>query len=162
MGDHDLTNPDKYRDANSSVSRRERVESTVPLQAGVDRWCPRCGQSSITTALFCPRCGLTLVETATNLQKLVSGDEVQDFTPGAILKGKVSGVVGDDFIIELGLKSEGILERSEFDEPENVKTGDEVKVLLEHMEGDTGVVRISKRKADRLIANADSRKQREA
>src|SRR5580658_5926132 len=103
-----------------------------------------------------------LGEAANDLSKLVSGDEVQDFTPGAILKGKVSGVVGDDFIIELGLKSEGILERSEFDEPENVKTGDEVKVLLEHMEGDTGVVRISKRKADRLIANADSRKQREA
>jgi len=92
-----------------------------------------------------------LGEAATDLNKLVSGEEVQDFTPGAILKGRVSSVVGDDFVIELGLKSEGVLERSEFDEPENVKIGDEVKVLLEDMEGDTGLVRISKRKADRII-----------
>ncbi len=92
-----------------------------------------------------------LGDAATDLSKLVSGDEVQDFTPGAIIKGKVSGVVGDDFIVELGLKSEGILERSEFDEPENVTVGDEVRVLLEDVEGDTGLVKISKRKADRII-----------
>ncbi len=92
-----------------------------------------------------------LGDAANDLAKLVGGDEVQDFTPGAIIKGKVSGVVGDDFIVELGLKSEGVLERSEFDEPENVKVGDEVKVLLEDVEGDTGLVKISKRKADRII-----------
>ena len=40
-----------------------------------------------------------------------AGDEVQDFTPGAILKGKVSSTSGDDFVVELGLKSEGVLER---------------------------------------------------
>jgi small subunit ribosomal protein S1 len=92
-----------------------------------------------------------LGEAATDLNQLVKGDEVQDFTPGAIIKGKVSGNAGDDFIVELGLKSEGILERSEFDEPENVKPGDEVRVLLEDVEGDTGLVKISKRKADRII-----------
>src|SRR5438270_1144770 len=92
-----------------------------------------------------------LGDAATDLSKLVSGDEVQDFTPGAILKGKVSSVSGDDFVVELGLKSEGVLERSEFDEPDNVKIGDEVRVLLEDVEGDTGLVKISKRKADRVI-----------
>ena len=86
-----------------------------------------------------------------DLATLVKGDEVQDFTPGAILKGKISSVAGDDFVVELGLKSEGVLERGEFDEPENVKIGDEVKVLLEEVEGDTGLVKISKRKADRII-----------
>ncbi len=92
-----------------------------------------------------------LGDAATDLNQLVKGDDVQDFTPGAIIKGKVSGNAGDDFIVELGLKSEGILERSEFDEPENVKPGDEVRVLLEDVEGDTGLVKISKRKADRII-----------
>jgi len=86
-----------------------------------------------------------------DLTKMIQGDEVQDFTPGAILKGRVSSVAGDDFVVELGLKSEGILERSEFDEPENVNIGDEVRVLLEDVEGDTGLVKISKRKADRII-----------
>src|SRR5580704_16251984 len=92
-----------------------------------------------------------LGDAASDLSKLVSGHEVQDFSPGAILKGRVSSTSGDDFVIELGLKSEGILERAEFDEPDNVKIGDEVRVLLEDVEGDTGLVKISKRKADRII-----------
>ncbi len=92
-----------------------------------------------------------LGDAANDLSKLVAGDEVQDFTPGAILKGRVTSQAGDDFVVELGLKSEGILERSEFDEPDNVKIGDEVRVLLEDVEGDSGLVRISKRKADRII-----------
>lgn len=92
-----------------------------------------------------------LGDAAGDLSKLVTADDSQDFTPGAILKGRISGAAGDDFIVELGLKSEGILERAEFDEPENVKVGDEVKVLLEDVEGDTGLVKISKRKADRII-----------
>ncbi len=92
-----------------------------------------------------------LGDAASDLNKLVKSDEVQDFVPGAILKGRIGSIVGDDFVVELGLKSEGVLERSEFDEPDNVKIGDEVKVLLEDVEGDTGLVRISKRKADRII-----------
>src|SRR6476620_11442561 len=92
-----------------------------------------------------------LGDAANDLSKLVSGDEVQDFTPGAIIKGRISSIAGDDFIVELGLKSEGILERGEFDEPENVKVGDQVSVLLEDVESDTGLVKISKRKADRII-----------
>src|SRR5579863_2580635 len=92
-----------------------------------------------------------LGDAANDLSKLVASDEVQDFTPGAILKGKISGMAGDDFVVELGLKSEGVLERAEFDEPDNVNVGDEVKVYLEEVEGDTGLVKISKRKADRII-----------
>ena len=76
---------------------------------------------------------------------------MQDFSPGSIIKGRVTSLAGDDFVVELGLKSEGILERSEFDEPETVTIGTEVRVLLEDMEGDTGLVKISKRKADRII-----------
>src|SRR5277367_4122777 len=92
-----------------------------------------------------------LGDAANDISKLVRGDEVQDFTPGAILKGRISGKSGDDFVVELGLKSEGVLERGEFDEPDNVKVGDEIKVLLEEVEGDSGLVKISKRKADRII-----------
>src|SRR3954454_18244312 len=94
---------------------------------------------------------LALGDAAGDLDQLIKGDEVQDFSPGSIIKGKISGMAGDDFIVELGLKSEGILERGEFDDPDNVKPGDEVRVLLEDMEGDTGLVKISKRKADRII-----------
>lgn len=92
-----------------------------------------------------------LGDAADDVAKLVDADDAQDFTPGAIIKGHVTAVVGDNFVVELGLKSEGILDKSEFDDPQQVKIGDEVKVLLEEVEGDTGDVRISKRKADRII-----------
>src|SRR5688500_12260665 len=49
------------------------------------------GDSAVATALG---------DAATDLSKLVSGDEVQNLTPAAIIKGRVSGVVGDDFIVE--------------------------------------------------------------
>src|SRR5581483_5232248 len=52
-----------------------------------------------------------LGDAADDISKLVSGDEVQDFTPGAIIKGRVSSIAGDDFVVELGLKSEGILDK---------------------------------------------------
>ena len=92
-----------------------------------------------------------LGDAATDLSKLVTDDGVQDFSPGAIIKGRVSSVAGDDFVVELGLKSEGVLERGEFDDPDAVEVGTEVRVLLEDVEGDTGLVKISKRKADRII-----------
>jgi small subunit ribosomal protein S1 len=98
--------------------------------------------AAVATALGSPNPGL---------DELVKGEEAQDLTPGNIIKGKVSSKAGDDFIVELGLKSEGILEHSEFDEPDKVQVGDEVRVFLEEVEGDTGMVRISKRKADRII-----------
>jgi small subunit ribosomal protein S1 len=90
-------------------------------------------------------------EAAQDPTKLVPVGEEQNFVPGAIVKGKIGSRAGDDFIVELGLKSEGILEHSEFDDPAAVKVGDEVRVFLEDVEGDTGLVKISKRKADRII-----------
>src|SRR5688572_15614907 len=92
-----------------------------------------------------------LGEAGRDLNQLIKQDEVQDFIPGAILKGKIGSMAGDDFVVELGLKSEGILERQEFDDPSSVKIGDQISVLLEDVEGDTGLVKISKRKADRII-----------
>jgi small subunit ribosomal protein S1 len=75
---------------------------------------------------------------------------VGDFKSGSILAGKIVGMAGDDFLVEVGLKSEGILDKTEFDEPGNVEVGDTVEVLLEEVEGATGTVKISKRKADRI------------
>ncbi|HEX7010696.1 MAG TPA: 30S ribosomal protein S1 [Phycisphaeraceae bacterium] len=76
--------------------------------------------------------------------------KIGDFKPGSILQGKIIGRAGDAFLVEVGLKSEGILEKGEFDDPESVEIGDTVEVLLEAVEGQTGTVQISKRKADRI------------
>ncbi|MDB5294428.1 MAG: rpsA, partial [Phycisphaerales bacterium] len=86
-----------------------------------------------------------------DINTFVTGGEVQDLVSGAIVTGKVSARVSDDFVVDLGRKSEGILERGEFDEPVKVQIGDEVRVLVEDVDGDQDQVRISKRKADRII-----------
>ncbi len=78
-------------------------------------------------------------------------ESIGDFSAGTILSGKVIGKAGDDFVIELGLKSEGILPRNEFDNPDDVEIGDLVEVLVEEgEESASGDISISKRKADRI------------
>ncbi len=84
-----------------------------------------------------------------NMDGLIK-DQMTDFEVGTILTGKIIGRVGDDFLVEIGLKSEGILDKHEFDHPEDVEIGDTVDVLLETLESSTGVIEISKRKADRI------------
>src|SRR5678815_5133224 len=78
----------------------------------------------------------------------------QSFANGTILKGKIVNIHGDDVVVEIGLKSEGVLSLSREWDPEqipDVEVGDDIKVLLEQVESDNGLVVISKRKADRMI-----------
>jgi small subunit ribosomal protein S1 len=76
--------------------------------------------------------------------------EIQSFTKGAILKGKVVGKAGDDFVVEVGLKSEGLINKNEFDSPDDIEVGDTIEVLLEELEDEEGTIKLSKRKADRI------------
>jgi small subunit ribosomal protein S1 len=78
-------------------------------------------------------------------------DQIADLIPGKLIKGKVIGVAGDDIVIEVGLKSEGLIPKEEF-EGTDVKPGDMVDVLLEGLEGEGGLIQLSKRKADRMLA----------
>jgi len=82
--------------------------------------------------------------------ELLLGDVMQDFSSGTIVQGKVIGMAGDDFLVEVGLKSEGILDKNDFDDPSEVEIGDTVEVLLEDADSPTGLIQISKRKADRI------------
>ncbi|MCF6157159.1 MAG: 30S ribosomal protein S1 [wastewater metagenome] len=77
-------------------------------------------------------------------------DSIQNFEIGAILKGRVLSVLGDNVIVDCGYKSEGMVPKSEFDDPSEIKTGEEVEVLLEALEDDSGLIKLSKRKANRI------------
>jgi len=76
---------------------------------------------------------------------------VANFQAGTILKGKVIGFAGDDVVIDVGLKSEGVVAINEWDDRSGVDVGDEVDVWLDSVESDSGLVVISKRKADRVL-----------
>jgi small subunit ribosomal protein S1 len=87
----------------------------------------------------------------TRMDSILS-DQATDLSPGKLIKGKVIGFAGDDVVVEVGLKSEGLIPREEFSAMTELKIGDEVDVLLEALEGDDGLIELSKRKADRQIA----------
>jgi small subunit ribosomal protein S1 len=79
-------------------------------------------------------------------------DSMSDFDTNTILKARVIGVAGNDVILDVGLKSEGVVDRNEWDDPDNeIKEGTEVDVLLEEVESETGMVLLSKRRADRIL-----------
>ncbi|MBY0307991.1 MAG: 30S ribosomal protein S1 [Phycisphaerales bacterium] len=80
----------------------------------------------------------------------VLGTQTADFTAGTIIEGYIRGFAGDDVVVDVGLKSEGLIPREEF-EGADIKLGDKVKVYLDSLEGEGGLVQVSKRKADRMI-----------
>jgi len=84
-----------------------------------------------------------------DLEKAIE-DSIKDFHPGSIIKGRVVSVLGDDVIVDVGYKSEGVVPLSEFGDRAEVKPGDEVEVLLDAVEDDSGTIVLSKRKADRI------------
>src|SRR5215475_2999795 len=67
---------------------------------------------------------------------------------GEIVKSKVLRVTDAAVILDVGFKSEGAVPIDEFKDPKSLKEGDEVEVLLEHLEDQEGAVVLSKKKAD--------------
>jgi small subunit ribosomal protein S1 len=74
---------------------------------------------------------------------------VSDLKPDKIVKGRVLNIVGDDVIVDVGYKSEGVIPIDQWKNREEVDIGDEVDVLLEAVEDESGLIMLSKRKADR-------------
>ncbi len=79
-------------------------------------------------------------------------DQANDLRAGKLIKGRVIGFAGDDVVVDVGLKSEGLIPREEFPNLSELRVGDEIDVLLESLEGEGGLIQLSKRKADRQIA----------
>ena len=86
---------------------------------------------------------------AGNMDALIS-DDIQQLIPGNMLKGKIVGKAGDDAVIDVGLKSEGLIHKSEFDDWDSLETGVVIEVILEDLEDENGIIKLSKRKADRI------------
>src|SRR5476649_2014061 len=70
------------------------------------------------------------------------------FAQGEIVKGKVIELRPKEVLVDIGYKSEGIIPLNEFLEPESVKVGGEVDVLIEKLENKEGTVVLSNQKAE--------------
>jgi len=78
------------------------------------------------------------------------GGEVKE---GEVIKGTVVAVFKDYAVIDIGYKSEGQVALNEFADARGniaVKSGDPVEVLVESRENDSGMVVLSKEKADKM------------
>ncbi|MEZ5406086.1 MAG: S1 RNA-binding domain-containing protein [Verrucomicrobiia bacterium] len=52
------------------------------------------------------------------------------FTEGSIVKGRIIQIRDREVLVDIGYKSEGAIPKSEFEEPEKIKIGDEIQVYL--------------------------------
>src|SRR5262245_51431750 len=76
-------------------------------------------------------------------------DSVKTFQADTIITGKVVRVLGSEVIVDIGYKSEGVIPTDEFEDASKLEPGSSIEVLLELIEEDTGLMLLSKRKADR-------------
>ena len=75
-----------------------------------------------------------------------------EVSEGEVVKGTVVKITGQDVIINVGFKSEGIVRISEFKDGDEVfiKVGDEVDVLVKQLENHDGYVELSRADAVRM------------
>jgi len=71
-----------------------------------------------------------------------------DISENQLIQGRVVGMNERDVLIDIGFKSEGIIDRSEFSENDLPSIGDQVEVYLEFIEDASGNTILSKEKAD--------------
>ena len=74
---------------------------------------------------------------------------VQDLRPDKIVKGRILNIIGDDVIVDVGYKSEGVIPIDHWKDRSEIDVGDYVDVLLEAVEDESGLIMLSKKKADR-------------
>lgn len=77
-------------------------------------------------------------------------EETTSMVPGSILKGRIVEITKDHVVVDVGLKSEGLVPIEEFSDPSQVYLDAEVEVLLDQAEDDNGQIVLSREKAERL------------
>ena len=69
--------------------------------------------------------------------------------PGTILKGTIVEITKDHVVVDVGLKSEGLIAIEEFSDPSQLLLNSEVEVLLDQQENEHGQIVLSREKAER-------------
>jgi len=77
---------------------------------------------------------------------------MQELHVGDVVRGTIVQVNDDNVVVDVGYKSEGVIPLAEFKDEEgkiDVNVGDEIDVLFERRENESGLIGLSKEKADR-------------
>ncbi len=95
-------------------------------------------------------------EDAKTFQQLIQSsdgstdDDSHSMKPGAILKGKIVEISKDFVVVDVGLKSEGLVPMEEFSDPSQIILDNEIEVLLDEAEDSSGQIILSREKAEKL------------
>ena len=73
---------------------------------------------------------------------------ISEISENQVLTGRVIGMNDKDILIDIGFKSEGLIDRSEFPQNALPQIGDQIEVYLEYLEDRNGNLVQSKEKAD--------------
>ena len=86
-------------------------------------------------------------EVSENIQDQYLGS-ISEISENQVLTGRVIGMNEKDILIDIGFKSEGLIDRSEFLQNALPQIGDKIEVYLEYLEDRNGNLVLSKEKAD--------------
>jgi len=81
--------------------------------------------------------------------KTEGGEPTEEMAPGTILRGRIVEIGKDYVVVDVGLKSEGLVPTSEFSEPEELVLDNDVEVYLDRAEDEQGQIVLSREKAAR-------------
>lgn len=73
----------------------------------------------------------------------------EDDPAASMLKGTIVEITKDFVVIDVGLKSEGLVPVSEFSDPQDLYLGNQVEVFLDQAEDSAGQIVLSREKAER-------------
>jgi len=82
------------------------------------------------------------------MEEALKQSKKQIVAQGEIVQGTVIEVRSKEVLVDIGYKSEGIVPLNEFLEPQAVKVGDTIDVLIEKLENKEGTVVLSHQKAE--------------
>jgi small subunit ribosomal protein S1 len=80
----------------------------------------------------------------------LTNGEFPEMSPGTILTGKIVEITKDHVVVDVGLKSEGLVPIEEFSDNEQITLDNIVEVLLDQPEDENGQIVLSREKAERL------------
>jgi|688.fasta_scaffold04683_15 small subunit ribosomal protein S1 len=91
-----------------------------------------------------------LFKSLLNKEEKAPTSEMPKPIPGTILKGRIVEITKDHVVVDVGLKSEGLVPIAEFSDPSCIVLDGDIEVLLDQPEDDNGQIVLSREKAERL------------
>lgn len=81
--------------------------------------------------------------------KVEGGEQIEEMAPGTILRGRIVEIGKDYVVVDVGLKSEGLVPTAEFTDTDELFLDNEVEVYLDRAEDEQGQIVLSREKASR-------------